>query len=51
LAHVLSHRNCTRISLQRLSEAEVASYVVALFGEAERGLSRVVFETDASSDD
>jgi DNA-binding winged helix-turn-helix (wHTH) protein len=43
LARVLSHRNCTRISLQRLSEAEVASYIVGLFGDADRAVCRAVF--------
>jgi predicted ATPase/DNA-binding winged helix-turn-helix (wHTH) protein len=44
LTLVLSDRNCTRIALQRLSEADVASYVVALCGGAEPALSRVVFD-------
>jgi predicted ATPase len=41
---VLGHRNCTQISLKRLSEDEVASYVVALFENADRALCRAVFE-------
>jgi predicted ATPase len=44
LSLVLSDRNCTRIALQRLSEADVASYVVALCGDAEPALCRVVFD-------
>jgi predicted ATPase len=44
LTQVLSHRNCTRIALPRLSEAEVASYLVALLGDADPSLCRAVFE-------
>jgi DNA-binding winged helix-turn-helix (wHTH) protein len=44
LMQVLSHRNCARIALQRLSEAEVASYLVALLGDADPSLCRAVFE-------
>jgi predicted ATPase len=44
LTQVLGHRNCTRISLQCLSETEVANYLVALFGDADPELCRAVFE-------
>lgn len=44
LAQIVGHRNCTRIVLERLSEEEVASYVVATCGDADDAVCRVVFE-------
>jgi DNA-binding winged helix-turn-helix (wHTH) protein len=44
LRRVLNHRNCTRVALQPLSEAQVASYVVALFGNVDKALCQAVFE-------
>lgn len=43
LARVLGHRNATRISLPRLSEQHVGSYLEAVFGSATPELRRAVF--------
>jgi DNA-binding winged helix-turn-helix (wHTH) protein len=44
LTRVLNHRNCTRIALQPLSDAQVTSYVVALFGDEEQALGHAIFK-------
>ena len=44
LARVLDHRCCTHVRLPPLREAPVASYVLALLGHADAGLTRAVFE-------
>lgn len=44
LSYVLGHSHCERIPLHRLTEADVADYVAALFGQADERLSREVFE-------
>ncbi|MBN1654228.1 MAG: AAA family ATPase [Deltaproteobacteria bacterium] len=44
LRHALGHRNCERIEIDRLSEADVADYVTALFGRDDAVLSRAVYE-------
>jgi DNA-binding winged helix-turn-helix (wHTH) protein len=44
LHYVIGHRNCERIELGRLSEADVAEYVIALFGEADAALSHAVYK-------
>jgi hypothetical protein len=44
LARVLGHRNCTRFALERLSEAEVADYVGALFADPNGTLARALFD-------
>ncbi|HEX3598090.1 MAG TPA: BREX system ATP-binding domain-containing protein, partial [Polyangiaceae bacterium] len=43
LAHVLGHRNCKRLELQRLTPADVAEYVTRRLGRAQQELSRAVF--------
>ena len=43
LAHVLGHRNCSRIELERLTQADVAEYVTLRLGEPHEDLSRAVF--------
>ena len=43
-AVVLGHRNCVRIALERLHEADVAAYVSALLEGETAALSRAVFE-------
>lgn len=40
---VLGHRNCERISLDRLSEREVHAFVVRVLGPAQETLARAVF--------
>jgi DNA-binding winged helix-turn-helix (wHTH) protein len=42
LGEVLSHRNCQRIELSRLGEADVHSYVRSLLPDADVALSRAV---------
>jgi eukaryotic-like serine/threonine-protein kinase len=44
LREILGHRNCERISLERLSRAEVAHYVGSLLEDADGELGRMVFE-------
>jgi DNA-binding winged helix-turn-helix (wHTH) protein len=41
--HVLGHRNCERISLDRLSEREVHAFVVRVLGPAQEQLARAVY--------
>jgi DNA-binding winged helix-turn-helix (wHTH) protein len=43
LAHILGHRNCEHIELDRLTEAEVAEYTALSFGKPEAEVSRAVF--------
>ncbi len=43
LAHILGHRNCEHIELDRLTEADVAEYTALSFGKAETEVSRAVF--------
>lgn len=45
LAYVCGHRNTTRVILQRLSEADVATYVHALIFDPSGELARNVFAT------
>lgn len=40
---VLAHRSCERITLQRLREPDVRSYVLGLLGAGEEKLARAVF--------
>ncbi|HEX4341504.1 MAG TPA: AAA family ATPase [Polyangiaceae bacterium] len=47
LAYLLGHRNTTRLAVERLSEAEVAAYTTALFGD--ETLGRAVFERSAGN--
>ncbi|HKP58133.1 MAG TPA: AAA family ATPase [Polyangiales bacterium] len=42
-AYVYGHRNTTRLTLQRLSEAEVASYVAALIDDPSGEFARAVY--------
>jgi len=44
LAYVCGHRNCTRLSLPRLSEGDVAAYVAAFLEGPPQALARAVFE-------
>jgi DNA polymerase III delta prime subunit len=44
LARLVGHGNSTRIPLPRLEQAEVASYLELLLGNADRAVSRTVFE-------
>jgi hypothetical protein len=44
LARVLAHRNCARLGVQPLREAQVASYVAALLGETDEALCAAVFQ-------
>ena len=44
LDYVLGHRNTRRIALERLTQAEVHSYVTALLGDARPELARVLYE-------
>ena len=44
LDYVCGHRNCTRLSLPRLSERDVACYVAALLDGPRQALARAVFE-------
>jgi DNA-binding winged helix-turn-helix (wHTH) protein/tetratricopeptide (TPR) repeat protein len=44
LPYVLSHRNCERITLERLSEQAVQAYVTAWLGPQAADLGKVVFE-------
>jgi DNA-binding winged helix-turn-helix (wHTH) protein len=44
LAHVLGHRNCERIALERLNESEVRAYVGALLDDPDGRLGRAVAE-------
>ena len=43
LAHLLGHRNCERIELTRLREADVQTYVAALLPDPGGALGRAVF--------
>ncbi len=43
LSRVLGHRNCTRIEIDRLSQAEVASYVTSITGDPTGAVGRAVF--------
>ncbi len=43
LPHVLGHRNCERILLERLSEAEVHEYVRALLDDPDAAFARAVY--------
>lgn len=44
LARILGHRNCERISLERLNAGDVANYVRALLDDPQGRLSRAVYE-------
>ncbi|MBN1655850.1 MAG: AAA family ATPase [Deltaproteobacteria bacterium] len=44
LSYVLGHTNCETLVLNRLNETDIANYVTALFGKADAGLSRRVYE-------
>ena len=44
LSHVLGHRNCERVSLERLRPEEVAAYVAALVDDPEGKLGAAVYE-------
>ncbi|HKU40848.1 MAG TPA: AAA family ATPase, partial [Polyangiales bacterium] len=44
LAHILGHRNCTIVLLQRLSEADVQSYVETVLGRPDTDWSQTIFE-------
>lgn len=44
LPHVLGHRNCERITLERLSEQAVRAYVAGWLGPQADDLGKVVFE-------
>jgi DNA-binding winged helix-turn-helix (wHTH) protein len=43
LPYVVGHRNCERIALGRLREADVAAYVAALIDDSDGQLARAVF--------
>ncbi|HKP61281.1 MAG TPA: AAA family ATPase [Polyangiales bacterium] len=43
LDYVLGHRECERVELSRLREADVATYTKQLFGRADEALTRAVF--------
>lgn len=43
LPHVLGHRNCERMTLERLSAKDVASYVAAMVDDSDGTLGRAVF--------
>lgn len=49
LGRILSHRNCNRIELARLGEAEVEDYVVRVFGVTDKALSREVYRRSEGS--
>jgi hypothetical protein len=44
LAHVLGHRNCERIPLARLDEADVLSYVAAIVDNPNPTLGRTIYQ-------
>lgn len=44
LPYVLGHRNCQRITLERLSEPDVRAYVSALLDDSEGRLGTAIFE-------
>jgi DNA-binding winged helix-turn-helix (wHTH) protein len=44
LLHVLGHRNCERIPLTRLQEADVVSYVAATLDDPNQTLGRAVYK-------
>ncbi|HET8938071.1 MAG TPA: hypothetical protein VFN67_31725, partial [Polyangiales bacterium] len=49
LRRILSHRNCDRIELDRLEEADVDEYVVQVFGATDKALSHEVYTRSEGS--
>ena len=49
LLRLYAHSRCERVPLERLSEADVESYVHSLFGTSDSLLSRAVFERSAGN--
>jgi len=49
LLRLYAHPHCERVPLERLSSADVDSYLHGMFGTSDQGLSRAVFERSAGN--